>query len=237
MPLYCWVINICKTKAEMNMMLNKWWNWSSCTKLALSASWTHGLMAQSVGIVERNSVVVVSNLIQVNFLYLHEIICQWWIPHVSSVHSATLLWLPQWNVSSNKRGRWRRHNPKRNMTLNKQWNWSSCTKLALSASWTHGLIAQSVRPSQKNLVVVGSNPTQVNFLLLLEIIRQWWISYVSSVHSATLMWLPEQNFNKINGLLHKPKWNVAPNKQLNWSSCTKLGLSVSWTKYLILLHD
>ena len=27
-------------------------------------------------------------------------------------------------------------------------NWSSCTKLALSASWTHGLIAQSVRASE-----------------------------------------------------------------------------------------
>ena len=34
--------------------------------------------------------------------------------------------------------------PKWNVTLNKRWNWSSCTKLALSASWTHGLIAQSV---------------------------------------------------------------------------------------------
>ena len=26
----------------------------------------------------------------------------------------------------------------------KRWNWSSCTKLALRTSWTHGLIAQSV---------------------------------------------------------------------------------------------
>ena len=41
-------------------------------------------------------------------------------------------------------------------------NWSSCTKLALSASRTHGLIAQSVRASERNSVVVGSNPTQVN---------------------------------------------------------------------------
>ena len=29
---------------------------------------------------------------------------------------------------------------------------------------THGLIAQSVRSSERNSVVVGSNPTQVNFL-------------------------------------------------------------------------
>ena len=32
------------------------------------------------------------------------------------------------------------------------------------ASWTHGLIAQSVRASERNLAVVGSNPTQANFL-------------------------------------------------------------------------
>ena len=34
-----------------------------------------------------------------------------------------------------------------NLTLNKRWYWSSCAKLAVSASWTHGLIAQSVRAS------------------------------------------------------------------------------------------
>ena len=50
------------------------------------------------------------------------------------------------------------------MTLNKQWNWSSCTKLALRAGWTHGLIAQSVKASEQNSVVVGSNPNQANFL-------------------------------------------------------------------------
>ena len=49
--------------------------------------------------------------------------------------------------------------PKWNVTLNKL-----IGKLALSASWTHGLIAQSVRASERNSVVVGSNPTQANFL-------------------------------------------------------------------------
>ena len=68
--------------------------------------------------------------------------------------------------------------PKWNVTLNKRWNWSSCTKLALSASWTHGLIAQSVRASEWNSMVVGSNPTQANFLQLLQRILQWWIPYV-----------------------------------------------------------
>ena len=46
----------------------------------------------------------------------------------------------------------------------KRWNWSSCTKLALRESWTHGLIAQSVRASERNLVVMVSSSTQANFL-------------------------------------------------------------------------
>ena len=54
--------------------------------------------------------------------------------------------------------------PKRNVTLNKRWNWSRCTKLAPSATWTHGLIAQLVSASELNSVAVGSNPTQANFL-------------------------------------------------------------------------
>ena len=41
---------------------------------------------------------------------------------------------------------------------------SSCRKLGLSTSLTHDLIAQSIRASEQNLVVVGSNPTQDNFL-------------------------------------------------------------------------
>ena len=45
-----------------------------------------------------------------------------------------------------------------------RWNWSSCTRLALSVSWTLSLIAQSVRASKRDSVVVGSNPTQANFL-------------------------------------------------------------------------
>ena len=76
----------------------------------------------------------------------------------------TLMWLPQETFNSNKRGEWRRQQLKWNVTLNKQWNWSSYTELALSVSWTHGLLAQSVRASEQNSVVVGSNRTQANFL-------------------------------------------------------------------------
>ena len=46
----------------------------------------------------------------------------------------------------------------------KKKNLSSCRKLGLSTSLTHDLIAQSIRASERNLVVVGSNPTQDNFL-------------------------------------------------------------------------
>ena len=58
-------------------------------------------------------------------------------------------------------------------TLNKIWNCSSCAKVALNVSWNRGLIAQSVRASEWNSVVAGSNPSQVNFLQLLLRILQW----------------------------------------------------------------
>ena len=45
-----------------------------------------------------------------------------------------------------------------------RWNRSSYSTLALSASWTNGLIAKSLRASERNLVVLGSNSTQANFL-------------------------------------------------------------------------
>ena len=44
------------------------------------------------------------------------------------------------------------------LALNKRWNWSSCTKLALSGSWTHGLIAHSVRASERNSVLTVQIP-------------------------------------------------------------------------------
>ena len=63
----------------------------------------------------------------------------------------------------------------------------------LSASSAHGLIAQLVRASKRNSLLMSSNPTQANFLQLLLRILQWWIPYVS-VHSAALMWLPARDF-------------------------------------------
>ena len=61
-------------------------------------------------------------------------------------------------------------------TLDKTWNWSSCRKLALSASWTHGLIAQSARASERNAVMFKSHSGQ--FFIATSKILQWWIPYV-----------------------------------------------------------
>ena len=53
-------------------------------------------------------------------------------------------------------------------TLNKRWNWSTFITLALSASWTQVLRAQSVRAPEQNSVVAGSNPAQANGELLIS---------------------------------------------------------------------
>ena len=60
----------------------------------------------------------------------------------------------------------------------KRGNLRSCTKLALRASWTHGLIAQLLRASERNSVVGSSNLTQANFRQLLLKILQWWMPYI-----------------------------------------------------------
>ena len=96
-------------------------------------------------------------------------IFQWWLPYVS-IHSAT-------NVINCAKFRlkqiWRLTKAMAKVKCKhwtKRWNWSSCTKFGLSVSWTHGLIVQSVKVSERkrNSVVVGSNHTQANFLLLLK---------------------------------------------------------------------
>ena len=121
-----------KANTEMKLeTLNKRWNWSSWAKLVLSASWTTGLIAQSVRASKRNSVFVGSNPSQANFLELLQRIRQWWIPYIYI-----------YDYLKKICGDWRRQRPKWNLTLSKQWRWSGCTMLALSASWTHGLIAQ-----------------------------------------------------------------------------------------------
>ena len=64
-------------------------------------------------------------------------------------------------------------------TLNKRWNWSSCIKLALSASWNHGLRAQSVGAFKRNSLVVTLNPTQASNLTSLYYL---FILYIPNIY-------------------------------------------------------
>ena len=91
----------------------------------------------------------------------------------------------------------------------KRWNCQSCTKMALSGSWTQGLIAQFIRASERNSVVVVSNPTQTDFLLLLQ------KSFSGEYHIYWLIplltRLPVQDFpSSKSGDWRRqwPKWNV-----------------------------
>ena len=73
-----------------------------------------------------------------------------------------------------------------NLTLNKRWNWSSCTKLALRASWTHDLIAQSVEAFERNLVGRGlkSHSGQFSIATSKNPSVQCWIPYIYiSIHT------------------------------------------------------
>ena len=131
------------TKAKAEMKCEHWtkrWNWSGYTKLAVRASWTQGLIAQSVKVSQWNSVVVGSNPSQADSLWLLLRIPQWWIPYVL-IHSTT-------NVITCVRLRlkrmWRLTKAKTAMRCEhwtKRWNQSGYAKLAVRASWTHGLIA------------------------------------------------------------------------------------------------
>ena len=64
--------------------------------------------------------------------------------YISSWRYTPMITLTKFQL--NKRSDGRRQQPKWNLTLNKRWNWSSCSKLA-------------VRGSERNSVVVGSSLT------------------------------------------------------------------------------
>ena len=79
------------------------------------------------------------------------------------LHSPMLMWSPMQDFDRGKCGNSRRNSQNEIWIMNKRWNCSNCAKLALSASWTHGLTAQVVRASEQNSVVLGWNPFQGNF--------------------------------------------------------------------------
>ena len=103
----------------------------------------------------------------INYIYIYipyiSNTIQIWIPYVS-IHSVTnviirarFLLKQMWRLTKTKTEMKSEH-------WTKRWNWSRCTTLALSVSWTHGPIALVVRASERSSVVMGSNPTQANFL-------------------------------------------------------------------------
>ena len=156
--------------------MSKIWNWSSFTKFALSARSTHSLIAQSLRASDQNSSVLGLYLGQSFYSYFYgsvtddNLMC-----HLIQLHSWGYLLFKtsiKIKVTTGKGSSWNEI-----WTLSKRWNWSSCTKLAVSVSWTHGLIGQLVRAPKQNLFSEGLNPTQANFIQLLMRIRYWWIPY------------------------------------------------------------
>ena len=123
------------------------------------------------------------------------------------------------NFHLNKRGESPRQQTQGKLKIEQKMKlWSNCTKLVLSAIWNSGLIAQLVRASKHNLVIVASNPIQDNFLLLALKILQQRIPYVSA-HSATLMWLPLKNLDKNECDVWRRQW---PKRNLNTEQSNKL---------------
>ena len=154
------------TKAMADMKLEHWtkgWNWSSSIKLVLSVSWAYGLIAQLIRTLEQNWVVLCwhptqatfctyfQNSSVVNTLWISSFRCTL-VTTCAGFCSKKNFWLTK-SMAEMKREHW-----------TKRWNWSGCKRLALSASWAHVLIAQSVRDSKRNSVLAGLNPTQSNFL-------------------------------------------------------------------------
>ena len=162
--------------------------------LALSVSWTYGLISQSYGASQRSSVVmgVYISLGPTLYSYFEESVWgEYHIYQLTPLHSRVLLEKKSIKIivgtGEDKQLKW-------NVRWNKTWNWRSCTKLPLSAIGTHGLKRQSVRVSACNSVLVGINPTRAKFLHLLRRICQWWIPYTLA-HSSTVVWLPTEKFN------------------------------------------
>ena len=156
--------------------------------LALSVSWTYGLISQSYGASQRSSVVMGSYISLGPTLYSDFEESVWGEYHIyqlTLLHSPVLLEKKsiKMNVRTDedKQLKW-------SVRWNKTWNWRSCTKLPLSAIGTHGLKGQSVRVSACNSVLVCINPTRAKFLHLLQRICQWWIPYILA-HSSTVVWL------------------------------------------------
>ena len=123
----------------------KKWNWSSCTKLSVVQSCGFKSHSDQLSMATSQNDSVLSTIRISSLCCTHVITCARF--HLKRMWQLTKA------MAEMKRERW-----------TKRWNLISCTKLALSARWAHGLVAQSVRASEWNSVVLGSNPSQANFL-------------------------------------------------------------------------
>ena len=86
----------------------------------------------------------------------------------------------------------------------KRWNWSVCTKLALSGSLTHGLIAQLLRAAAEwnNSVIMGSN-----HIYIYTIVATW------ARFRLKQMWRLMKAMANMKCEHQTKRWN--------WSVCTK----------------
>ena len=93
-------------------------------------------------------------------------------------------------------------------TLKKIWNRNSWTKLALSASWTHGLITERARASERALVLVASNTTQITLHSYLK--KDLLENTININIFWYTIWLPVRDFGRrecANWWRELTKWN------------------------------
>ena len=90
------------------------------------------------------------------------------------------MWLPQENFNQNIRGNCRRQLLKLNLTLNKQWNWSSSTKLTVSASWTQLELLNRIQWSKVQIPLTSTFYSYFRAL-------QWWIPYIIYMKNILLL--------------------------------------------------
>ena len=93
--------------------------------------------------------------------------------------------------------------------------------------------------STKILVLLWTSFSQ-NFVRSTKILVQVWTSFWQNMcqliplHSCDYLLKTSIKIGVVTDEGKKPKWNVALNKWWNWSSCTKLAVSASWTDGLIV---
>ena len=167
--------------------------WSSSINLALNVSRTHGIIPQLVRASESNMWSWVQIPIKPTFYtyFKESIIGEYYMYHVILTNPCDNLYKVSTEINLvTEEG----NSQYEIWDWTKWWIWNSCTKLAMNANRTHGLISQSVRASKRNSVVAGLSPNQANFLYLLQKILQILVPYVSG-NSATCMWIPLQSVN------------------------------------------